>query len=241
MGSHSPPPPPPEQQFILVPCTPLDIPSMITIYLSAFSTDPFSAATFPRDAIAPSEFNRWLTNRFQRTFQQPEIRTFKIVDTLTGQMCALARWAFPYEFSPEELQKKEEEKKEKEALKAKGEDDSWPLGANLAICLAKFGGIDAARSKHCSAETDYAIQLLYVSPEYQRKGLASMLLRYGLEMADREGKRAYIEATAKGKVVYERLGFEVVDLVEVDLKEWGGEGVERNWIMVREPKKAMEK
>ncbi|KAH8663083.1 hypothetical protein BGZ60DRAFT_433096 [Tricladium varicosporioides] len=237
MGCHSPPP---EQQFILAPCTPLDIPSMIAIYLSAFSTDPLSAATFPRDAIPPSEFNRWLTNRFQRTFTQPEIRTFKIVDTTTGEMCALARWAFPYEFSHGELQKKEEERKIKEALKAKGEDDSWPLGANLPICHAKFGGIDAARSKHCSPSSDYAIQLLCVSPDYQRKGLGGMLLRHGLEMTDREGKRAYIEATARGKVVYERLGFEVVDLVEVDLRTWGGEGVERNWIMIREPKKVIE-
>lgn len=37
-----------------------------------------------------------------------------------------------------------------------------------------------------------------------------MLLNWGLEMADREGLAAYLEATSDGKPLYERHGFVTV-------------------------------
>jgi GNAT superfamily N-acetyltransferase len=72
-------------------------------------------------------------------------------------------------------------------------------------------------------------------PAYQRRGLASKLLKHVLEMADRDGKKAYIEATVAGYPVYERLGWKVVDLVEIDLSKWGGKGIGSNRIMLRAP------
>lgn len=54
-------------------------------------------------------------------------------------------------------------------------------------------------------------------------------------MADAEGRKCYIEATAAGYPVYCKLGFEEVDAVEVDLRQWGGEGKGINRVMIREP------
>lgn len=78
-------------------------------------------------------------------------------------------------------------------------------------------------------------QLLATSPKFQRKGLASMLLRHVLDQADREGRKTYIEATPEGHPVYAKLGFGDVALVEVDLKKWGGRTVGTNVCMVRKP------
>lgn len=78
------------------------------------------------------------------------------------------------------------------------------------------------------------VYLLCTDPAFQRKGLATMLLRHGTDMADAEGRKTYIEATAKGHPVYLKLGFKDIDVVTVDLSKWGGElGINRT--MIREP------
>lgn len=53
-----------------------------------------------------------------------------------------------------------------------------------------------------------------------------MLIRWGIEQAERDGVPVYLEAGIMGKPVYERFGFtQVGDLLEVDLKAGGGQGV----------------
>lgn len=77
--------------------------------------------------------------------------------------------------------------------------------------------------------------LLATNPTYQRKGLASRLLKHVLEIADRENRKCYIEATNAGHPVYLKLGFHDVGAVEVDLRRWGGDVVGVNRIMIRDP------
>lgn len=91
------------------------------------------------------------------------------------------------------------------------------------------------------AEKKIVCQLLATSPHFQRKGLASMLLRHVLDKADQEGRKTYIEATPEGHPVYEKLGWRDVALVEVDLGKYGGEGVGTNVCMIREPRCGKEK
>jgi GNAT superfamily N-acetyltransferase len=79
------------------------------------------------------------------------------------------------------------------------------------------------------------VQLLATHPAYQRRGLATKLLKHVLDMADRKGKLSYIEATDAGFPVYQRLNYKQIDLLEVDLSKWGGKGVGLNRIMLREP------
>lgn len=83
--------------------------------------------------------------------------------------------------------------------------------------------------------TRLVVYLLQTDPAYQRKGLASMLLKYGLAMADSEGRKAYIEATAEGHPVYLKLGFRDIDVLRLDLSKWGGTTPGVNTIMMRDP------
>ena len=77
--------------------------------------------------------------------------------------------------------------------------------------------------------------LISCSPAYQKRGLASRLLKHVFRFADEQGKPAYIEATADGFPLYQKLGFKEVDIVEVDLSRYGGRGTANNRIMVRDP------
>ena len=79
------------------------------------------------------------------------------------------------------------------------------------------------------------VTLLCTDPAFQRKGLASMLLRHGTDLADAEGRKTYIEATAMGHPVYLKLGFKDVDNVTMDLSKWGGKELGVNRTMLRDP------
>lgn len=62
-----------------------------------------------------------------------------------------------------------------------------------------------------------------------------MLVRWGLEEADRYHLPAYLEASEQGRPLYERHGFKARKEVWFDLAKYGGgEGKERNTLMIRD-------
>jgi len=150
-------------------------------------------------------------------------------------MVAFLRIVVPHLVTPKMKEEQTKVNAERKRKEEDGTDDTWPQGSNLEVCYAKFGGLDEKRQKHVDPETTYVAVLLATHPDYQRKGLASMLLRHAFEMADREGKKIYIEATDAGFPVYKRLGFVQIDEVVVDVSKWGGKELKRNRCMMREP------
>jgi ribosomal protein S18 acetylase RimI-like enzyme len=85
--------------------------------------------------------------------------------------------------------------------------------------------------------------MLATRPNYHRKGLATRLLRHGLDIVDKDGKKAYIEATAHGFPLYQRFGFKEIDRKTIELEPWGGApGAQAiNYCMMREPGASGEK
>ena len=90
-----------------------------------------------------------------------------------------------------------------------------------------------------SADKLKVLKELYVRPEYQRKGLGSRLVQWGIEKADELGLPGYVEGTDKGTGLYLKFGFEEVARNSVDLVPWGGkEGqVHTFTCLYREPKR----
>lgn len=79
------------------------------------------------------------------------------------------------------------------------------------------------------------MHILAVLPEYQGKGLGGRLLRPGLEEADKAGAQTYIEASPAGLPVYLKYGWQSVDELAIDMRPYGGHGVEHVPFMMREP------
>jgi len=62
------------------------------------------------------------------------------------------------------------------------------------------------------------LELIATRPEWQGKGAAGKLIRWGLERADEEGTECYLEASPDGKPVYERFGWRERERLVVDLE-----------------------
>jgi len=99
-----------------------------------------------------------------------------------------------------------------------------PQGTNLALHNSFSSALHALEESHRPKERYYELLNLATSPQYQRKGIGSQLLRYGLEKADRDGVKVYVTASPMGEKVYKRLGFEEVGRLSIDLRGFGGEG-----------------
>jgi GNAT superfamily N-acetyltransferase len=58
--------------------------------------------------------------------------------------------------------------------------------------------------------------MIGVDPGKQGNGYGSALLKYSLELCDREGKLAYLEASSTKSIpLYKRHGFELVGTIQV--------------------------
>lgn len=52
------------------------------------------------------------------------------------------------------------------------------------------------------------LEILGVHPAYQGRGLASKLLKWGLQRADEEGVEVYLSSSPEGRPMYEKNGFQ---------------------------------
>lgn len=82
------------------------------------------------------------------------------------------------------------------------------------------------------------LETLAVHPSHQRKGLGTLLIKTGLDLADRDRARTYIEASAKGLPLYLKHGWEPVGATVVDMRKYGGggEAVVTETTLIRLPK-----
>jgi GNAT superfamily N-acetyltransferase len=63
---------------------------------------------------------------------------------------------------------------------------------------------------------------LVTLPSHQGKGGAGLLIKWGIEQAEKDQIPAYLEAGVMGRPIYERYGFvQIGDLLKVGLKEFG--------------------
>ena len=100
------------------------------------------------------------------------------------------------------------------------------LRARIALCARGMLFFD----RHHPSEPHWYLQLLGTEPGLQNKGIGSSLIQPVLDRCDREGLRAYLEASKERNVsFYARFGFFVAE----ELKVPHGPTV---WAMWRDPR-----
>ncbi|KAL4915029.1 hypothetical protein BDW62DRAFT_204007 [Aspergillus aurantiobrunneus] len=127
----------------------------------------------------------------------PQARMFKAVDAETGRIIGVARWLVAQQDEGVEI------------IQWEGE------------VLRITDGEVIELTRRVELET------LFTHPGYQGQGVASVLLRWGVDEAERLGLGVYFEAT-ETRPLYERFGFGfgVVKAVDFDAGVFGGGGGE---------------
>ncbi|KAE8383731.1 hypothetical protein BDV26DRAFT_276995 [Aspergillus bertholletiae] len=68
-----------------------------------------------------------------------------------------------------------------------------------------------------------------------RIGIGSAFLKWGIVKADTSNARIYLEATMEGVPVYLKHGWKIVEEIQLDYTERGGEGSQKFALMIRDP------
>ncbi|OJJ84639.1 GNAT family N-acetyltransferase [Aspergillus glaucus CBS 516.65] len=186
------------------PATPRDSSALTTLFLAAFS-NPFNLTLFPRTP----DVRAWWEEKFAREATAPGRVLLKVVDTPDNAYAAFAIWKFP-KYQSEGNQEQEEDGEEK----GEGEGQ-WPRGSDPTLCERFFGSMAAKREEYMGSKPHYYLDMLGTHPSHNGKGIASMLLKWGLDRADNDGVPVFLSASPAGKPMYERRGFRVVQEEEV--------------------------
>jgi len=150
--------------------------------------------------------------------RKPGYTFMKVVDTdlpedhADGKVVGMARWqAFTKERSEEEL-----DEEVKDAMEAPQEPN-----LNVPMMQAFVEDIVKTRRQNMGGRPFYLLSILATHVDHHRRGVGAMHMKWGCDKADELGLPAYLEASPKGKGLYERFGFEPVGTMEFDARKWG--------------------
>jgi GNAT superfamily N-acetyltransferase len=85
----------------------------------------------------------------------------------------------------------------------------------------------AAARRRDGQEPHLLCYLVFVDPEYQRQGVGTMLMQWGNDVADAMMLSCWLEASAKGKGLYRKLGYEEASRMEWETESFGTADVVR--------------
>ncbi|OJD16943.1 hypothetical protein AJ78_02925 [Emergomyces pasteurianus Ep9510] len=247
--------------------SPADAPIIGKIKTDAFESSTLSRYAFSWEGEGRALVQKWYTDREEQDLQDPNQYTIISVSApaaaANGEpasrslaenknenrynqnasnnrtVAAWARFAIPNakpKPGGDGTQEEPEYKKRKQYLMS-----NPPPGATPELFITLRAYIVAAREKWLDEEKDYVLELIATSPAFERQGHASRLLKWGIEKADKEKARIFLEATPAGLPLYERLGWRVVDTMHVKLADFGidaegdGDGYALFYVMIRDP------
>lgn len=163
------------------------------------------------------------------------IKKFKVIDTDLPaddpykRIVGISDWKFyPHQRSEEELEEERNETK----------DDSFPPNANRQMMEEFFGAINEGKKRHLGGMPYVLLHILCTHPKHHRRGVGLMHMQWGFEQAEKMGLPVWLEASAMGRPLYARNGFETVGWLDLDLKKWGLDKDLPHALMLRPVKQA---
>ncbi|KAL4795182.1 acyl-CoA N-acyltransferase [Aspergillus venezuelensis] len=215
--------------ILIRPSIPSDAPALAEINIVAFADQGFIGNAFPNipyNVIHPLKCTRYL-----QKMAHPQTEVITAVDSDSGEILGCARWVFPSDKPGEgaaELMS-DAAAKESEAVNGNGagaqgqaqEGPQLPEGTNREIYDGFFQILKDSARGHLR-DDDVVLEFLATHPKYQGHGVGKALLAWGIERAEKDGKRIYLEATSEGYPLYVKSGWRALERVEIDYERWGG-------------------
>ena len=217
--------------FNIVQCVPGDEAELARLHYSIFSQPPVYHVIY---AGVPEEK---IIEKYEKGFKegiegqsQPsstrEATYLKVTDHITNQIAGYVVWVY--------LPKGYDADQDPQI-----QASDMPVGSNLPVALELKRAARSSRTYHEDRKgPHYLVALLGTNPNFERRGVASMLIRYMFDNADRKSISCFVEASSKAQPLYKRHGFVDVNLMHVDLDDFeGGDGfgLQTWYAMLREP------
>ncbi|KAF2198015.1 acyl-CoA N-acyltransferase [Delitschia confertaspora ATCC 74209] len=204
----------------LSPLNPDEIGDFVRIQCAAFQSGMAHKMSLP---LTPEKRQSMRDRNLKSLREDSDCHYLKVVDTDTNEIIACAKWRI-------NLSERSEEVVEK-TLPVVDESE----GANRAE-RDFMRWLRENRWEWMGGRPFYLLHILVTDPKHHRRGAGGMLLRWGIEQADRDGLPSYLEASEDGRPLYERNGFKAIKEGWFDPTDYGGEGPkECNTIMIRDP------
>ncbi|KAM0552023.1 hypothetical protein ACHAPJ_008133 [Fusarium lateritium] len=176
------------------PATHDDIPSMLSIFFSAFSASPLNARCFNPSAADVQAYQ----TSFLQTGIDDKNGNFMIVAEDDSQILGWARWV----------------RKETPSSSKKVHPSMYPASGHRAVAAHFFQVNADATAKYVAGEKHWFLSTIATAKEAQRRGVGSALMKFGVERADEEGWMSYVNSSGEGKGLYEKFGYRVVGTSE---------------------------
>ena len=216
-----------------------DLPRIVHLEYSAFAHDPCSLVMFGPTPSA--ELIQQSLDSAQNEMLHDARTQFMVVkDTeINDGVIAFAKWRFYKEMRPESEWRKPYEREPckgtndeaRHLFKAAVVEKRQKIMGGRPYCCKTF------RFCMCFRSTGgLVLNLLDVDPSQQRRGAGTLLLRWGMDVADDAGLPCYLEATSAGYHLYQKVGFEAIDNIDLDMSEWGLDYEPRFVCMIRPAK-----
>lgn len=242
----------------LRPAVPSDAPTLADINIKAFTGQGFITNTFP--GVPHAVVHELKRARYLRKMAHPQTHVIVAEDDASGALVGCARWIFPAADGNGNGSVKGagDLVDEDSAEAAKGAEEALPEGTNRGIYTGFFE-ILKEKGKAYLRDDDVGrfflsflsvyflegesvkyvmavLEFIATLPQHQGQGVGKALLRWGIERAEAERRRIYLEATTEGLPVYEKSGWRALEQVDIDYTRWGGQGEQTLTLMVRDPR-----
>ena len=107
------------------------------------------------------------------------------------------------------------------------------IGRDFLASVKGLSQLDKDRAKNMVGKHYLDLMSLAVDPEYQRKGIASKLIKAMFKKTDSCGYSTYVSADIDNVDFYKKHGFKVIKEINIKIKSYDL----TNWEMVRNPNK----
>ena len=159
------------------------------IHMATFPTNGMLLAQFPtsaiRDVLRDSIVLKALSD-----MRDPHTRMLVVQDSeLEGEIISFAKWSLPSSTSDNEV------------------PWSWPEGTRFDLLEQWTQRAEGAKSRVLKDEPCYTLDTIATDPKHERRGAATILIKWGLDQCSQDKTSAYLESTPFAWALYTRLGF----------------------------------
>ncbi|KAK1992584.1 acyl-CoA N-acyltransferase, partial [Colletotrichum falcatum] len=193
-----------------------DVPALLRVHTAAFKTDQFSnLMLLNRDEDAHQEV---MGRSIRRWMSDPDAKLTRALDA-DGRLVGWSCWVVKAGYEEEPAPAREPAPAPAARRAETGQDDpARALGGLMFRDMTWWEG------KHLGGKRHAVLQALATDPRCQRRGVATELVRHGLEEVDSQGLPCWIHASPASHQLYVKAGFREVGRSDYDLDEWAPGG-----------------